>query len=140
QLDLLRNDPSLNATAADEIIRWVTPVKHFMRTATEDYTIRGVTIKKGQSVLLSYPSANRDEEVFDHPQRFDITRSPNKQLSFGFGVHYCLGAMLARMEIKAFFGELVPRLNSISLNGEPSLMKTTFVGGLKHLPIAYSLN
>ncbi|MFZ4112161.1 MAG: cytochrome P450 [Ilumatobacteraceae bacterium] len=140
QLDLLRNDPSLYATAADEIIRWVTPVKHFMRTATEDYTIRGVTIKKGQSVLLSYPSANRDEEVFDHPQRFDITRSPNKQLSFGFGVHYCLGAMLARMEIKAFFGELVPRLNSISLNGEPSLMKTTFVGGLKHLPIAYSLN
>ncbi len=140
QLDLLRNDPSLYATAADEIIRWVTPVLHFMRTATEDYTIRGVTIKKGQSVLLSYPSANRDEEVFDHPQRFDITRSPNKQLSFGFGVHYCLGAMLARMEIKAFFGELVPRLNSISLNGEPSLMKTTFVGGLKHLPIAYSLN
>lgn len=140
QLEMLRKDSSLYATAADEIIRWVTPVKHFMRTATQDYTIRGVTIKKGQSVLLSYPSANRDEEVFVNPNKFDITRSPNKQLAFGFGVHYCLGAMLARMEIKAFFAELVPRLKSIELNGEPALMKTTFVGGLKRLPIKYEIS
>lgn len=139
QLELLRNDPSLVATAADEIIRWVTPVKHFMRTATEDYTISGVTIKKGESVLLSYPSANRDESVFDRPNEFDITRSPNKHLSFGFGVHYCLGAMLARMEIKALLTELIPRLKSIELSGEPSLMKTTFVGGLKHLPVKYEM-
>lgn len=139
QLELLRNDPSLVATAADEIIRWVTPVKHFMRTATEDYTIGGVTIKKGESVLLSYPSANRDETVFENPNTFDITRSPNKHLSFGFGVHYCLGAMLARMEIKALLTELIPRLKSVQLAGEPSLMKTTFVGGLKHLPITYEL-
>ena len=111
-----------------------------MRTATQDYTIRGVTIKKGQSVLLSYPSANRDEEVFVNPNKFDITRSPNKQLAFGFGVHYCLGAMLARMEIKAFFAELVPRLKSIELNGEPALMKTTFVGGLKRLPIKFEIS
>lgn len=139
QLELLRNDPSLVATAADEIIRWVTPVKHFMRTATEDYTIGGVTIKKGESVLLSYPSANRDETVFENPNTFDITRSPNKHLAFGFGVHYCLGAMLARMEIKAILTELIPRLKSVQLAGEPSLMKTTFVGGLKHLPITYEL-
>ncbi|MEY4633497.1 MAG: hypothetical protein RLZ18_869 [Actinomycetota bacterium] len=140
QMELLRNDPSLVTTAADEIIRWVTPVKHFMRTATEDYTIGGVTIKKGESVLLSYPSANRDESVFENPNKFDITRSPNKHLSFGFGVHYCLGAMLARMEIKAVLTELIPRLKSVQLAGEPSLMKTTFVGGLKHLPITYTID
>jgi cytochrome P450 len=111
-----------------------------MRTATEDYTIRGTTIKKGESVLLSYPSANRDEDVFANPYTFDVTRSPNKHLSFGFGVHYCLGAMLARMEVKAFLAELLPRLRSIELAGEPALMKTTFVGGLKHLPIRYSIS
>jgi cytochrome P450 len=140
QLQLLKDHPEYISTAADEIIRWVTPVKHFMRTATEDYTIRGTTIKKGESVLLSYPSANRDEEVFDDPFTFDVTRSPNKHLSFGFGVHYCLGAMLARMEIKAFLSELIPRLESIELNGEPALMKTIFVGGLKHLPVKFVLN
>lgn len=139
QLRLLQEHPEHIGTAADEIIRWVTPVKHFMRTATEDYTIRGITIKKGESVLLSYPSANRDEEVFTNAFAFDVTRSPNKHLSFGFGVHYCLGAMLARMEIKAFLAELLPRLKSIELNGEPALMKTTFVGGLKHLPIRYEV-
>jgi cytochrome P450 len=139
ELQRLRDDPSLIASAADEIIRWVTPVKHFMRTATEDYVLRGTTIKAGQSVLLSYPSGNRDEEVFADPFRFDVGRSPNKHLSFGFGVHYCLGAMLARMELKAFFGELVPRLRSAEITGPAPLMKTVFVGGLKHLPIRYDV-
>lgn len=140
QLARLKADPSLLATTADEIIRWVTPVKHFMRTATEDYVLRGTTIKAGESVLMSYPSANRDEEAFTtDPNVFDIGRSPNKHLSFGFGVHYCLGAMLARMELKAFFGALVPRLESIELAGEPALMKTIFVGGHKRLPIRYQI-
>ena len=139
QLARLKADPSLVATAADEIIRWTTPVKHFLRTANEDYVLSGTTIKKGQTVLLSYPSANRDESVFDDPYVFDVSRSPNKHLSFGFGVHYCLGAMLARMEIKAILSELVPRLGSIELDGEPQLIKTVFVGGLKHLPIRYSM-
>ena len=139
QMERLRRDPSLVTTAADEIIRWVTPVKHFMRTATEDYELSGVTIKKGESVLLSYPSANRDGDVFENPDSFDITRSPNKHLAFGFGVHYCLGAMLARMEIKAMLTELIPRLKSIEIAGEPSLMKTTFVGGLKRLPVRYEM-
>jgi cytochrome P450 len=125
--------------AVDEIIRWVTPVKHFMRTATEDYTVRGTTIKKGESVLLSYPSGNRDEDAFVDPFTFDVGRSPNKHLSFGFGVHYCLGAMLARMELKAFFRELLPRLKSVELAGEPKWMKTIFVGGLKTLPIRYEV-
>lgn len=139
QLARLQADPSLVATAADEMIRWVTPVKHFMRTATADHQVRGRTIRAGESVLLSYPSANRDEEVFDDPFRFDIGRSPNKHLSFGFGVHYCLGAMLARMELKALYTELVPRLRSVELAGDPKLMKTIFVGGLKSLPIRYEV-
>lgn len=139
QLARMQADPSLVATAADEMIRWVTPVKHFMRTATADHQVRGRTIRAGESVLLSYPSANRDEEVFDDPFRFDIGRSPNKHLSFGFGVHYCLGAMLARMELKALYTELVPRLRSVELAGDPKLMKTIFVGGLKSLPIRYEV-
>ena len=139
QLERLRNDPTLMNTAVDEMIRWVTPVKHFMRTATVDYTLRGTTIEAGQSVLLSYPSGNRDEDAFVDPFRFDVGRTPNKHLSFGFGVHYCLGAMLARMELKALFTELLPRLDSIELAGEPALMKTIFVGGLKRLPVRYEL-
>ena len=140
QWERLKNDPSLVGTAADEIIRWVTPVKHFMRTANEDYTLAsGHTIKKGQSVLLSYPSANRDEDVFENPYTFDVGRSPNKHLSFGFGVHYCLGAMLARMEIKAVLGEILKRVERFELAGDPALMKTIFVGGLKRLPVTYSM-
>ena len=139
QLARLQADPSLIATTADEMIRWVTPVKHFMRTATDDYRLRDRTIAAGESVLLSYPSANRDEDVFTDPFRFDIGRSPNKHLAFGFGVHFCLGAMLARMELKALFAELVPRLRAVELAGEPALSKTLFVGGLKRLPIRYEV-
>ena len=121
------------------MIRWVTPVKEFMRTATADTQVGGVPIKEGESLLLSYPSANRDEEVFDDPFRFDVGRDPNKHLAFGFGVHYCLGAALARMETRALFAELLPRLESIELAGRPEWVATTFVGGLKHLPIRYTL-
>ena len=137
QLSRLRERPNLMPLAADEMIRWVTPVKEFMRTATVDYELHGVSIKKGDSLLLSYPSANRDEDVFDTPFAFDAGRNPNRHLAFGFGAHYCLGAVLARMEITAFFAELVPRLESIELAGAPEWIATTFVGGLKHLPIAY---
>ncbi|WAJ46120.1 cytochrome P450 [Mycobacterium sp. Aquia_216] len=135
----LTDDLRLMPSAAEEMIRWVTPVKEFMRTAVEDTTIRGVPIAKGESVYLSYVSANRDEEVFDDPFRFDVGRDPNKHLAFGYGVHFCLGAALARMELNALFAELLPRLKSIELAGEPELIATTFVGGLKHLPIRYSL-
>lgn len=139
QLARLQADPGLMNTAVDEIIRWVTPVKHFMRTATEDHEVRGTTIRAGDSVLLSYPSGNRDEEAFVDPFSFDVGRSPNKHLAFGFGVHYCLGAMLARMELKALFRELLPRLKSVELAGDPKWMKTIFVGGLKTLPIRYEV-
>lgn len=139
QLARLKANPDLMNTAVDEMIRWVTPVKHFMRTATEDYPLRDKVIKAGESVLLSYPSGNRDEDAFVDPYVFDVGRSPNKHLAFGFGVHYCLGAMLARMELKAFFKELLPRLESVQLAGEPKWMKTIFVGGLKTLPIEFSI-
>ena len=139
QLARLKADPSLMGTAVEEIIRWTAPVKEFMRTATADTEVRGVPIKKGEAVLLSYVSANRDEDVFDEPMRFDVGRDPNKHLSFGYGVHFCLGAALARMEINSFFTELLPRLESIELAGDPEFISTIFVGGLKHLPIRYSL-
>ena len=90
-------------------------------------------------VMLSYPSANRDEDVYDDPMRFDVGRQPNKHLAFGFGVHYCLGAMLARMELKALLTELVPRLRSIELAGPPRYMQTLFVGGPKSVPIRYEV-
>ncbi len=135
----LRHNPELMPLATEEMIRWVTPVKEFMRTATADTTVRGVPIAKGESVYLSYVSGNRDEEVFTDPFRFDVGRDPNKHLAFGYGVHFCLGAALARMEVNSFFTELLPRLTSIELNGQPELMATTFVGGLKHLPVSYEL-
>ncbi|MFC8044024.1 cytochrome P450 [Nocardia sp. NPDC057353] len=139
QLARLQADLSLLPQATEEMIRWVTPVKAFMRTATEDTTVRGVPIAKGDSLLLSYISANRDEEAFDDPFRFDVGREPNKHVAFGFGIHFCLGAALARLEVNRFFAELIPRLTSVELAGEPELIATTFVGGLKHLPIRYSL-
>ncbi len=139
ELARLQKDMGLMGTAVEEMIRCVVPVTEFMRTAQADTEVRGVPIAKGESVLLSYVSANRDEEVFKDPMRFDVGRDPNKHLSFGYGVHFCLGAALARMEMNSFFSELVPRIKSIELAGEPELMATTFVGGLKHLPIRYSL-
>ncbi|MDT5065165.1 MAG: hypothetical protein QOK02_1320 [Mycobacterium sp.] len=139
QLDRLRNDPGLMGTAVEEMIRWSTPVKEFMRTATADTRVRGVDIAKGESVYLAYVSGNRDEEVFTDPFRFDVSRDPNKHVAFGYGVHFCLGAALARMEMSSLFSELIPRLDSIELAGAPVLSATTFVGGLKHLPIRYSL-
>ncbi|KIU17256.1 cytochrome P450 [Mycolicibacterium llatzerense] len=139
QLARLRENPDLMPLATEEMIRWVTPVKEFMRTAREDTTVRGVPIAAGESVLLSYVSANRDEDVFDDPFRFDVGRDPNKHVAFGYGIHFCLGAALARMEITSFFSELIPRLRSIELAGTPQHTATIFVGGLKHLPIRYSL-
>lgn len=135
----LKAEPGLMASATEEMIRWVTPVKAFMRTAAVDTVVRDVPIAAGESVLLSYPSGNRDEEIFDDPFRFDVGREPNKHVAFGYGVHFCLGAALARMEINSFFSELMPRVDSIELTGPAQHTATTFVGGLKHLPVRYTL-
>lgn len=139
QLERLQANLDLMPLATEEMIRWVTPVKEFMRTAAEDTTVRGVPIAAGDSLLLSYVSGNRDEDVFTDPFRFDVGRDPNKHLAFGYGVHFCMGAALARMEVNSFFTELLPRLKSVELTGDPELVATTFVGGLKHLPVRYSL-
>ncbi|MED5812762.1 cytochrome P450 [Mycolicibacterium sp. 050232] len=139
QLAKLKSHPDLMGTAVEEMIRWSTPVKEFMRTATADTVVRGTPIAKGDSVYLAYVSGNRDEDVFADTHRFDVARDPNKHLAFGYGVHFCLGAALARMEMNSLFTELLSRLDSIELAGKPELSATTFVGGLKHLPIRYSL-
>ena len=140
QLEKLKADPSLMANAVEEMIRWVTPVKHFMRTATEDYVLRGHTIKAGEGLCLHYPSGNRDETVFEEPNKFKVDRQLSKQVAFGHGVHLCLGMHLARMEIKALFNELLPRLKSIELDGEPKNTRANFVSGLKTLPIRYEID
>jgi cytochrome P450 len=140
QLQRLGENLDVMPLATEEMIRWVTPVKEFMRTAAEDTTVRGVPIAAGESVLLSYVSGNRDEDVFEDPFRFDVGRDPNKHLAFGYGVHFCLGAALARMEVNSFFTELLPRVKSLELRGEPQFVATTFVGGLKHLPVRYQFH
>ncbi len=140
QLRLLQQDPKHIDNAADEIIRWVTPVRHFLRYAQEDYSLHGVTIRKGERVLLSYLSANRDETVFQDPFRFDVTRAnANQHLAFGIGVHFCLGAHLARMELRAFFRELLPRLESIEFTAPVDDIAGTFIGGPKRMPISYRI-
>lgn len=139
ELSRLRGDPGLLPLAVDEMIRWVTPTKSFMRTAAEDCRLGDTVVGQGESLLLMYPSANRDEEVFQDPFRFDVGRTGNKHLAFGYGVHRCLGASLAKLEISAFFAELLPRLRGVELDGTPSLTATTFVGGLKNLPIRFDL-
>ena len=140
ELRALRDDPRLIDNAVDEMIRWVTPVRHFMRHAQEDYVLGGTPIPKGGRLLLSYLSANRDEAVFDDPFRFDVRRrNAEDHMAFGIGVHFCLGAHLARMELRAFFRELLPRLESIELAGPTQYTASTFVGGPKRVPIRYRM-
>jgi cytochrome P450 len=139
QLAMLRADPSLAKSAADEIVRWTSPVIHFIRTATEDTVVGGQQIAAGDHLVLFYPSANRDEDVFDDPFAFRIDRDPNPHLGFGVGEHFCLGAGLARMEIRVFLERWLPRLASVELAGEPAHTAASFVGGDKHLPIRWTL-
>ena len=140
QLELLQSRPELIDNAADEIIRYVSPVKHFIRHCHEPFTVRDVTFQPGDITLLSYASANRDDDVFDDPFRFDVTRpTASSQIGFGFGRHFCLGAHLARMEIRAFFRELLGRAESIELAGDPTFVQAALVTGPKTLPISYSL-
>ena len=138
QLKKMMDDPKgMARTAVDEAIRWTTPVKHFMRTAHADYDMRGKTIKDGESVLLCYPSGNRDEEVFDDPFKFKVDRSPNKLISFGHGGHMCLGMHLARLEMQVIYEELFSRIKSFELAGDPTFIKANFVGGPKSIPVRY---
>jgi cytochrome P450 len=135
----VKADPGLIPGLVDEAIRWVTPVKHFMRSATADTEVGGRTIAKGDWLWLAYPSGNRDEAVFERPDEFDPTRSPNRHLAFGYGAHLCLGQHLAKLEMRILFEELIPRLRSLEFAGTPTRAEAAFVGGPKRLPIRYQL-
>jgi cytochrome P450 len=140
QFRKVKGNPALIPGLVEESIRWATPVKHFMRSATADAELRGTKIAKGDWLMLSYPSGNRDEEVFADPFRFDSERSPNKQLAFGYGAHVCLGQHLARLEMRIFWEELLPRLESVELAGTPKLSEANFVSGPKTVPIRYRMH
>jgi cholest-4-en-3-one 26-monooxygenase len=138
QCALLVSAPAAHiAGAVEEILRWSTPVLYFRRNATRDVELHGETIKAGDKISLWYISANRDEDVFDDPFRFDITRQPNNHIAFGGGgPHFCLGAQLARLEIRMLFEELATRYPRVEALGEPDRLRSNFIGGIKHLPIA----
>ena len=135
QLERLRADPSLVPGAVEEILRWANPLHYFRRTATADTEIRGVPIRAGDKVAMYYTSANRDEDVFPDPHRFDVERHPNLHLSFGIGPHFCLGVHLARLEGRVFFEELLASFPSIELTGEPVRVRSNLNNGLKRLPV-----
>jgi cytochrome P450 len=139
QLEVLKRNPGIVDLGADEIVRWTTPVNHFSRTATEDYVLRGQRIKKGDSVTLFYASANRDEEMFEDPWTFRLDRDPNPHLGFGIGEHFCLGAHLARLDLKVFFRQLGERLVDVEFGGPVELLHASFVGGPKRMPLRLKL-
>jgi cytochrome P450 len=139
ELEKLRRDPGLVRLAADEIVRWATPVNHFSRTATRDTVLRGKRIAAGDSLALFYASANRDEDVFPDPNAFRIDRQPNPHLGFGVGEHFCLGAHLARMDLRVFWRQFVERVESVELAGPVDLLHASFVGGPKHVPVRLRL-
>jgi len=137
--ELSNNLDTMLDPAIEEILRWATPVYHFRRTATVDTEFRGQEFKQGDKVVIWHTSANRDEEVFDDPFTFDITRSPNDHIAFGGGgAHFCLGANLARMELQLIFREILERIPDMTMTAEPSMLRSNFIGGVKHLPVKYT--
>lgn len=135
QMDALKKDFSLMDNAVEEMIRWVSPLHHMSRVATEDTEIRGQKIREGERVIMWYPSANRDEDIFDDPYKFDITRDPNEHIAFGIGEHFCLGAEFARREMKVMFEELFTRFPKLEVAGAPERLRSNFINGIKHLPV-----
>ncbi len=136
--DALRADPALMPAAAEEMLRWWTPVMTFRRTATADCELGGQRIRAGDKVVVSFTSANRDEAVFADPGRFDIRRHPNPHLVFGHGPHFCLGSHLARAQMRALFAEVLSRTSAIAFAGEPSYLRSNFQRGVKRLPVAWT--
>jgi len=138
QRQRLLADMSLLPTAVEEMLRWVSPVMHFRRTATRDTELRGQKIRERDKVVIFYPSANRDEEIFPDGDRFDVGRTPNEHLAFGIGEHFCLGSNLARLEIRLLFEELLTRLPDIELAGPVHRLRSNFIGGIKRMPVRFT--
>jgi cytochrome P450 family 142 subfamily A polypeptide 1 len=139
QLERLRADRSLLPQAVEEMLRWVTPIKNMVRTATRDVELGGRRIEEGDELVLLYPSANRDEEVFANPETFDIGRSPNPHLAFGFGAHVCLGNQLARLELRVMFERLLDRLGDLALAGDDFPTRpSNFISGFEAMPVTFS--
>ena len=137
--ELVANTDAMLDRAIEEILRWATPVYHFRRTALADSQLGDKHIKKGDKVVMWHTSADRDETVFDDPFRFDITRWPNEHIAFGGGgAHFCLGANLARMELQLIFREILERIPDMRYTAEPSMLRSNFIGGIKHLPVTYA--
>ena len=135
----LKTHPDMMKTAVDEMIRWVTPIKHFMRTATRDTLLGDQKIRDGESITMYYLSGNYDKEVFESPHEFRVERSPNRHLAFGFGAHVCLGMALSRLELTTLFGALLQRVESMEPAGPARPVETNFLGGYKSVPIRYRL-
>ena len=138
QQERLRANRELLDSAVEEMLRWVTPIKNMARTVTRDVEFRGQQMHEGEKLLLLYPSANRDEDVFDDPHRFDIERSPNDHVAFGFGSHFCLGASLARLEITVMVDRLLTRLPDLELVGDTPLRAANFISGYEAMPVRFS--
>jgi cytochrome P450 len=130
----LIDDPSRTSVGVEEILRWVSPVNHMRRTATRDTEIRGTKISAGDKVVMWYGAANRDPEVFDRPQIFDVTRDPNPHVAFGIGEHFCLGARLARLQLNVLFEELLRRGRDVEIAGDVTYVRTNFINGIKDMP------
>lgn len=135
----LQEKPDLIKGFVEESIRWASPVQQFTRSAAADYELRGRHIKKGDLLYLSYVSGNRDEDQFEDPFTFNPERWPNRHIGFGYGLHICLGQHLARLEMKALWEELIPRLESVEMNGEGYMAESEFVCGPKSVPIRFKM-
>ncbi|MCZ6781968.1 MAG: cytochrome P450 [Proteobacteria bacterium] len=138
QLELLVEDPSLIPSAVEEILRYEPAVHHFRRTVMQDTEVGGVKMRKDDKLVMWYPSVNRDEEVFEDPDRFDVRRSPNEHLAFGIGEHYCIGANLARLELNIIFEEIVSRLRDPVLAAPPRRLRSNFINGVKEMQITFT--
>ncbi len=139
QLAILRDDPAAIEVGVEELLRWVSPIKNMARTVTRDVELHDRTLHEGEQVILVYPSANRDAAVFDHPDDFDVRRDPNPHIAFGFGPHFCMGASLARIELKVMFSELFRRLPDLHLTGDPLPRRASnFISGPEAMPVAYT--
>jgi cytochrome P450 len=139
EFEKVRNDPARAPDAVEEILRWTSPVNYMKRTAARDVEVGGQKIREGEALMLFYASANRDESVFDEPFRFDIDRKPNRHVAFGHGEHFCMGAHLARRSQQAIVEEFARRVEHWEIIGEPEWISSSFVVGLKHLPVRYRI-